>query len=89
MAGTNEAICRFGTIGYNIINYSSGYLPAGPNLTTSRDGGEKQYYTFAFRRTPVSTFSITMTGTVSGMWIKLPNAGTDTSSSATNGWLDW
>jgi len=88
VAGTNEAICRFGTIGYNIINYSSGYLPAGPNLTTSRDGGEKQYYTFAFRRASVSTFSITMTGTVSGMWIKLPNAGTDTTSSATNGWLD-
>jgi len=88
VAGTNEAICRFGTIGYNILNYSSGYLPAGPNLTTGRDGGEKQYYTFAFRRATVSTFSITMTGTVSGMWIKLPNAGTDTTSSATNGWLD-
>ena len=88
VAGTNEAICRFGTIGYNIINYSSGYLPAGPNLTTSRDSSEKQYYTFAFRRASVSTFSITMTGTVSGMWIKLPNAGTDTTSSATNGWLD-
>jgi len=88
VAGTNEAICRFGTIGYNIINYASGYLPAGPNLTTSRDGGEKQYYTFAFRRATVSTFSITMTGTVSGMWLKLPGAGTDTTSSATNGWLD-
>jgi hypothetical protein len=88
VAGTNEAICRFGTIGFNILNYSSGYLPAGPNLTTGRDGGQKQYYTFAFRRATVSQFSITMTGTVSGMWIKLPDAGTDATSSATNGWLD-
>ena len=88
VAGTNEAICRFGTIGYNILNYSSGYLPAGPNLTTSRDGGEKQYYTFAFRRATVSQFSITMTGTVSGMWIQIPGSGTDTTASPTNGWLD-
>ena len=88
MAGTNDAICRFGTIGYNIINYASGYLPAGPNLTTSRDGGQAQYYTFAFRRTTVSTFSITMTGTVSGMWLNLPGASTDTTASPTDGWLD-
>ena len=88
VAGTNDAICRFGTIGYNIINYSSGYLPAGPNLTTSRDGGQAQYYTFAFRRTTVSQFSITMTGTVSGMWLNLPGASTDTTASPTDGWLD-
>jgi len=88
VAGTNDAICRFGTIGYNIINYSSGYLPAGPNLATGRDGGQAQYYTFAFRRATVSTFSITMTGTVSGMWLNLPGASTDTTASPTNGWLD-
>ena len=90
VAGTNEAICRFGTIGYNIINYSSGYLPAGPNLTTSRDGGEKQYYTFAFRRTPFINFTITMTGTVSGMWVCMPGNSTLDSASggSDNSWLD-
>jgi len=86
VAGTSEAICRFGTISHYTTNLSSGYLPVGPDLNTGRSGA--QYYTFAFRRATVSQFSITMTGTVSGMWIKLPGAGTDTTSSATNGWLD-
>jgi hypothetical protein len=86
VAGTNEAISRFGTIKHFTTDLSSGYLPVGPDLNTGRSGA--QYYTFAFRRATVSQFSITMTGTVSGMWIKLPGAGTDTTSSATNGWLD-
>lgn len=86
VAGTSEAICRFGTISHYTTDLSSGYLPVGPDLNTGRSGA--QYYTFAFRRATVSQFSITMTGTVSGMWIKLPGAGTDTTSSATNGWLD-
>ena len=86
VAGTNEAISRFGTIKHFTTDLSSGYLPVGPDLNTNRSGA--QYYTFAFRRATVSQFSITMTGTVSGMWIKLPGAGTDTTSSSTNGWLD-
>jgi hypothetical protein len=87
VAGTTEAISRFGTIKHFTTNLSSGYLPAGPNLTTGRDGGEAQYYTFAFRRTPVSQFSLTMTGTVSGMWIAMPGTGID-SSSGLAGWLN-
>jgi len=86
VAGTQEAITRWGTIEHFTTDLSSGYLPVGPNLATGRSGA--QYYTFAFRRTTVSTFSITMTGTVSGMWINLPGASTDTTASPTNGWLD-
>ena len=87
VAGTTEAISRFGTIKHFTTDLSSGYLPVGPDLNTSRNGGEAQYYTFAFRRTPVSQFSITMTGTVSGMFIAMPGTGVDTSSGL-NGWLD-
>jgi hypothetical protein len=87
VAGTTEAISRFGTIKHFTTNLSSGYLPVGPNLTSGRDGGEAQYYTFAFRRTPVSQFSITMSGTVSGMFIAMPGTGID-SSSGSSGWLD-
>ena len=87
VAETTEAISRFGTIKHFTTNLSSGYLPAGPNLTSGRDGGEAQYYTFAFRRTPVSQFSITMSGKVSGMFIAMPGTGVD-SSSGSNGWLD-
>ena len=87
VAGTTEAISRFGTIKHFTTNLSSGYLPAGPNLTSGRDGGQAQYYTFAFRRTPVSQFSITMSGKVSGMFIAMPGTGID-SSSGSSGWLD-
>jgi len=86
VAGTNEAISRFGTIKHFTTDLSSGYLPAGPDLNTGRSGA--QYYTFAFRRATVSQFSITMSGKVSGMWINLPGASTDTTASPTNGWLD-
>ena len=85
--GTNEAISRFGTIKHFTTNLSSGYLPVGPNLNTGRDGGQAQYYTFAFRRTPASQFSITMSGTVSGMFIAVPGTAIDSASSL-NGWLD-
>ena len=87
VAGTTEAISRFGTIKHFTTDLSSGYLPAGPDLNTGRNGGEAQYYTFAFRRTPASQFSITMTGTVSGMFIAAPGTAIDSASSA-NGWLD-
>jgi hypothetical protein len=87
VAGTNEAISRFGTIKHFTTDLSSGYLPAGPNLTTGRDGGEAQYYNFAFRRTPASQFSITMSGKVSGMFIAVPGTAID-SASGLNGWLD-
>ena len=85
VAGTREAITRFGSITHNVIDYSSGYLPASPDLNTGRSGS--QYYTMAFRRSTVSQFSFTLSGKVSGMWIALPGEGTDTSSGL-NGWLD-
>jgi hypothetical protein len=87
VAGTNEAISRFGTIKHFTTDLSSGYLPAGPDLATGRDGGEAQYYTFAFRRTTVANFTVRLTGTVSGFFIAAPGTGIDTSSGL-NGWLN-
>ena len=85
VAGTNEAISRFGTVSHFTTDLSSGYLPAGPDLNTGRSGA--QYFNFAFRRTPVSQFSITMSGKVSGMFLKLPGSAIDSASSL-NGWID-
>ena len=87
VAGTNEAISRFGTIKHFTTDLSSGYLPAGPDLETGRDGGEAQYYTFAFRRTTMANFNLTMSGKVSGMFIAAPGTAID-SASGLNGWLD-
>ena len=87
VAGTNEAISRFGVIKHFTTDLSSGYLPVGPDLNTGRDGGEAQYYTFAFRRTTMANFNLTMSGKVSGMFIAAPGTAIDSSSSL-NGWLD-
>ena len=87
VAGTNEAISRFGTIKHFTTDLSSGYLPVGPDLNTGRDGGEAQYFTFAFRRTTMANFNLTMSGKVSGMFIAAPGTAID-SASGLNGWLD-
>jgi len=87
VAGTNEAVSRFGTIKHFTTDLSSGYLPVGPDLNTGRDGGEAQYYTFAFRRTTMANFNLTMSGKVSGMFIAAPGTAIDDASSL-NGWLD-
>jgi hypothetical protein len=92
VAGTYEAITRFGTIGHNVIDYTSGYLPAGPDLATSRSGA--QYYTFAFRRSNLPNFNLTMSGKVSGMWIAAPGTQIDQTilgigpTSGLSGWLN-
>ena len=85
VAGTNEAISRFGTIKHFTTDLSSGYLPVGPDLNTGRSGD--QYYTFAFRRTTMSNFTVRLTGTVSGFFIAAPGTAIDSASSL-NGWLD-
>jgi len=85
VAGTNEAISRFGTIKHFTTDLSSGYLPAGPDLNTGRSGA--QYYNFAFRRTTMANFTVRLTGTVSGFFIAAPGTAID-SASGLNGWLD-
>lgn len=66
-------------------NYSTGYLPVGPNLSSGRTG--PQYFTFKFTRSAVSKFDITYTGTIAGLWVALPGSTIETTSSL-NGWLD-
>ena len=86
VSGTQEATVRLGVLKHDTTDYSSGYLPAGPDR--SGDTGS-QYYTFAFRRSAVSSFNINITSStgIGGMWIALPGASTD-STSTINGWLD-
>jgi len=54
----------------DVTNYSTGYLPVGPNLTGQ---AAAQYVTFSFKRTALSQFKITVTGTYAGVWVGLPN----------------
>jgi len=86
IAGTVEAVDRFGTIKHFDTDLSgTAYLPTGPDLNTGRSGA--QYFTFAFRRTTMANFDITLSGTVSGVFIAAPGTNID-SASGLNGWLD-
>jgi hypothetical protein len=74
-----------GVLKHDQTNYSTGYLPVGPDLSSGRSG--TQYFTFKFVRTDVSKFDITYAGNVAGMWVSLPGSVIDSSSSA-NGWIN-
>jgi len=84
VAGTSEAITRFGDLAHFNTDLSTGYLPVGPDLS-GRTGD--QYFTFAFRRTTMANFDITLSGSISGLWVAAP--GTDIDDTSTiNGWID-
>jgi hypothetical protein len=74
------------TLKHDQTNYSTGYLPVGPNLSSGRGGA--QYYTFKFSRASVGKFNIKFTGQLAGLWVALPGSAIDTTAAATNGWVD-
>jgi hypothetical protein len=91
VAGTQEAVIRYGNLKHYTTNLSSNYLPVGPDLNTGRSG--TQYFTFAFRRTLLQNFSIAITGNVAGVWATIPGTKLTTTvsgsgpTSTLNGWL--
>lgn len=84
--GTKEATVRWGVLQHNVTDYSTGFLPAGPNR--SGDTGP-QFFTFAFRRQTVGNFSVAISAPagVFGVWIAAPGTSIDRTSTL-NGWLD-
>jgi len=72
-------------IQFDQTNYSSGYLPVGPNLSGQ---GSSQYFTFKFTQATLQNFNISYTGTIAGLWVALPGSTIDTTAAPTNGWLN-
>ena len=84
---TYEATVRGGVLRHDQTNYSTGYLPVGPNYSSGRSGA--QYYQLQLITPNVSTFNISYTGSISGCWVCMPDNSTWTTSlSNTNGWAD-
>jgi len=84
---TYEAAVRGGVLRHDQTNYSTGYLPVGPNYSSGRSGA--QYYQIQLITPNVSTFNISYTGSISGCWVCMPDNSTWTTSlSNTNGWAD-
>ena len=86
-ASTYEAIVRGGVLRHDETNYSTGYLPAGPDYRAGRSGA--QYFQVEMIRSNVSEFSISYTGSAAGCFVCMPDNSTWTTSlSGTNGWAD-
>lgn len=79
----HEATVVAGVLKHDRTDYSEGYLPVGPDLSTGRDGA--QYATFTFRRTARSTFRIAVSGSYAGCWVRLPGVS-DAQPNAPGGW---
>ena len=86
-AATYEAIVRGGVLRHDQTNYSTGYLPVGPDYSSGRSGS--QYFQIQLIRSNVSQFRINITGSYSGCWVSMPDNSTWTTSlSGTNGWAN-
>ena len=84
---TYEATVRGGVLRHDQTNYSTGYLPVGPNYSVGRSGA--QYYQVLLEQEFISSFKIVVTGSYGGCWVCMPdNPGWNTSLSGTNGWAD-
>ena len=84
---TYEATVRGGVLRHDETNYSTGYLPVGPNYSSGRNGA--QYYQVLIDQQFISSFKIVVTGSYGGCWVCLPdNPAWNTSLSGTNGWAD-
>jgi hypothetical protein len=82
---TTDATVVGGAIKQDKTNYSTGYLPVGPDLSTQ---ATTQYITFRIKRSAVSKFDISLTGKISGCWVSIPGSTIDTTAAGTNGWVD-
>ena len=84
---TYEATVRGGDLRHDQTDYSTGYLPVGPDYSASRSGS--QYFQFQFIQSSISEFQISYTGSLAGCWVCMPDNSTWTTSlSGTNGWAD-
>jgi|688.fasta_scaffold07971_4 hypothetical protein len=102
IAGTPEAVVRYGVLKQYAVDLSTGYLPVGPNLSVTGGRTSTQYFTFAFARPSLANFDIRLTTStgVAGVWLAAPGTTIDTGgfssptpgfpgpTSTINGWLE-
>ena len=82
-----EAVVRGAVLRHDQTDYSSGYLPIGPDYSSGRSG--TQYFQIELIRSNVSEFRITYNGNAAGCFVCMPdNSAWTTSLSGTNGWAD-
>jgi hypothetical protein len=88
VAGTTEAVIRWGNLRVNTTNYSTGYLPVGPDLSTGGNRTTTQSFKFAFQRPIMQNMKVVFTGRVAGMYVAAPGTRLTDTNSTLNGWMD-
>ena len=88
VASTTEAVVRWGNLRVNTTNYSTGYLPVGPNLSVGGNRTTTQSFKFAFQRPIMQNMKVVFTGRVAGMYIAAPGTRLTDTNSTLNGWMD-
>lgn len=84
---TYESVVRGAVLRHDQTDYSTGYLPVGPDYSSGRTGA--QYFQVEIIRSQVSQFLINVTGSYAGCWVCMPDNSTWTTSlSGVNGWAD-
>jgi len=86
LAANDATVTGWGTQGAikcDQNNYSTGYLPVGPNLTGQ---ASTQYFTFRFAQNALAKFNIQYTGNVANILVAAPGTTID-STSGLSGWL--
>ena len=73
-----EAVVRGAVLRHDQTDYSSGYLPAGPDYSSGRSG--TQYFQIELIRSNVSEFRITYTGSAAGCFVCMPDNSAWTTS---------
>ena len=81
---TYDATVVADSLAHNVTDYTTGYLPVGPDLSGQ---GASQYFTFKVIRTSVSKFNVKWSGTLAGLWVAVPGSTID-NASGLNGWVD-
>ena len=87
IAGTTEAVVRWGNLKVNTTDYSS-YLPPGPNLAVGGNRTTTQSFKFAFQRPIMQNMKVYFTGKISGMYVAAPGTKLTDTNSTLNGWMD-
>jgi len=81
-------VVRWGNLRVNTTNYSSGYLPVGPDLSAGGDRTTTQSFKFALQRPILQNMKVVFTGRVAGMYIAAPGTKLTDTSNTLNGWLN-
>jgi hypothetical protein len=88
VANTSEAILRWGNLKVNTTDYSTSYLPAGPNLAVSGGRTTTQNFKIAFQRPIMQNFKFIFTGRIAGLYVAAPGTKLTDTASTLNGWMN-